>query len=427
MKNCLIIFFTIFLISCSSSPENQAMQIQLADLHYKQDMNTIPNYNLSYTPNEVNFLKRYFSVYNQQNIKTQKNDALWAINGYKNGKKISYYSPSRRKIADSWFNSIKEAANTNSYLKVRKYAVTIDNVELRNAPTNEPIFKHFGLAGEGYPFDHYANSTLSIAYPLFVSHYSKNRDFVFVSNDAVWGWIDARKVKILTQDEAKELESSRFFTVLKDRVPIHDIQGNFLFQARVGAILPYEFYENGYFIGQIDTVLGRKTFKIKDTDLSTWPANFDQKTVKEVIGSVLGEPYGWGGFGFYRDCSLFLKDYFATFGIWLPRNSLSQSKIGEKFDLKSMDNKTKKEFIIKHAKPYETILYMPGHVMLYVGHNKGDIITVHDAWGIRTKDNQRVLISSIAITSAEIGKELKNVETKDLLLSKVTSMNIVTK
>lgn len=425
MKKYLALILVLFFLACSSK-EAKLNNVKLADLEYKQDLTALEDYNLSYFPNESKFLEYYFAPFHMKGAKLSQKDALWAIDGYRNGKKISYFSASRRKIPDSFFSEIREKANLSSYLRSKKYAITIDNVLLRNAPTFEPIFRDFNLGGEGYPFDYYANSTLSIAYPLFLSHYSKDGAFAFVSNDAVWGWVDARKIKILNKSEVKNLEKSKFFTVLKDRSPVQDLEGNFLFEARIGAILPYDYYENGYFIGEIDSLLGKRKFKIKaDEKFSTWPADFNQENVKTLLQSLLGEPYGWGGFSFYRDCSLFLKDYFATFGIWLPRNSLSQSKIGKKFDLKNMDNKKKKSFIIENAKPYETILYMPGHVMLYIGHKKNDIIVLHDAWGIRTKNKQRILISSIAITSAEIGKNLKNVAHEALLLSKVTSMNIV--
>lgn len=426
MKKYLALILTLFLLACSSKELYNKNAITLAKLDYEQNLSAFEDYNLSYIPDEVNFLQHYFSPFNIKGDELSKKDALWAITGYRNGKKISYYSASRRQIPDSFFAEIRENAATNSYLKLKQYAITIDNVLLRNAPTFEPIFRDFNLGGEGYPFDYYANSTLSIAYPLFLSHYSKDGAFAFVSNDAVWGWVDSRKIKILSRQEAKNLESSKFFTVLKDRSPVQDLEGKFLFEARIGAILPYNYYENGYFIGEIDSLLGKRAFRIKEGEaFTTWPAEFNQENVKKLLQSLLGEPYGWGGFAFYRDCSLFLKDYFATFGIWLPRNSLSQSKIGKKFDLKNMDNKKKKAFIIENAKPYETILYMPGHVMLYIGHKKNDIIVLHDAWGIRTKDKQRILISSIAITSAEIGKNLKNVAKEALLLSKVSSMNIV--
>ena len=41
---------------------------------------------------------------------------------------------------------------------------------------------------------------------------------------------------------------------------------------------------------------------------------------------MMGQPYGWGGYLFNRDCSLAMRDLFVPFGVWLPRNSSAQAK-----------------------------------------------------------------------------------------------------
>jgi len=64
----------------------------------------------------------------------------------------------------------------------------------------------------------------------------------------------------------------------------------------------------------------------------------------EYIGrELLGEPYGWGGKLKTRDCSTFTRDFFSTFGIYLPRNSRQQAKSWKFYTSKRLSRADKKE------------------------------------------------------------------------------------
>ena len=136
-----------------------------------------------------------------------------------------------------------------------------------------------------------------------------------------------------------------------------------------------------------------------------------------------------GGLYEERDCSSTLRDFYAPFGIWLPRNSSQQAKIGKIISLESLSLQQKREKIKKEAVPFETLLYKKGHILLYLGVYKGKITVLHNAWGIRTldkgKEGRRVLGKTI-ISSLELGKELKDYDEESGLLAKISSMNIVT-
>ena len=50
-----------------------------------------------------------------------------------------------------------------------------------------------------------------------------------------------------------------------------------------------------------------------------------------LIGNVMmGQRYGWGGMFGDRDCSALTRELLTPFGIWLPRNSLSQARSGRR-------------------------------------------------------------------------------------------------
>lgn len=94
-----------------------------------------------------------------------------------------------------------------------------------------------------------------------------------------------------------------------------------------------------------------------------------RRALVEEAFKYLDEPYGWGGVNGARDCSRFLMDVFASFGVELPRFSASQSKAGE-FSLNIKDIKDEGErlrIIEAAAKQGVVLLHLPGHVMLYLG------------------------------------------------------------
>lgn len=428
LKKIISLFIVLLVFSgCSSKNESlyedsKSRQIIL-NLEFKQDAGILPNVANSIKFNENDFLERYFRVWNFTKPSTSKNEAFWGLNAYINSSK-TYYSPARRSYSNKHFQDIKFNANVEAFGKISHPAITIKNTLLRNAPSHEPIFYSFSNPNEGYPFDYLSNSTLSINYPLYVSHLSKDGDFAFVQNDAVWGWVDTRDIKFMSQNDINLIKNSNFITILKDKTPVKNLDEEFIFYARVGALLMLNSFDDNYFYGKVFTSKGLESYKIPKNSATNFPAILNTQNTKQIINSILGEPYGWGGFNYYRDCSLFTKDFMAAFGIWLPRNSKAQGNMYKSINLDSFSNEQKLEQIKKYATPYLTILYMPGHVMLYTGIVDGKVSVTHNAWGLKTANDGRAIIGSTAITTLEIGKNL-GVLTDNLLLSKVSKMIIV--
>ncbi len=84
--------------------------------------------------------------------------------------------------------------------------------------------------------------------------------------------------------------------------------------------------------------------------------------------SLLDSPYGWGGHEGGRDCSRFLLDIFATFGLPLPRHSARQATSGTfQVDVESMPSREKLLLIESAQQKGIVLLHFPGHIMLYLG------------------------------------------------------------
>jgi hypothetical protein len=124
-----------------------------------------------------------------------------------------------------------------------------------------------------------------------------------------------------------------------------------------------------------------------------------------------------------------IKDIFASFGIWLPRNSEQQSKIGDIISFENMDNDHKIALIKENAIPFETLLYKKGHIMLYLGTFDDQVMLLHNTWGIKTINDGkegRKIIGKTIISTLNLGEKQPDFDKSSSLLDNITSMNIVT-
>ncbi|AQW86628.1 lipoprotein, NlpC/P60 family (SH3 domains) [Campylobacter pinnipediorum subsp. caledonicus] len=424
MKNLIFLsFIVIFFISCSTKQESNISVLNLEN----QNAYTMPKILSNQKIEGGELLEKRFSVFSYTPNKDDIKDAFWAFDIYTPKKNKTYYGSNFKPILPSWFEEQEKNANKDEFLKLSRLAISVTNTAIRNFPTNEPIFYNPNKAGEGYPFDYLQASNISIAKPIFVSHLSLDRAWAMVKDDTVWGWVKINNIKFINDKEATKLQNSKFIILTKDKMPIYDTQNNFLFYGKIGALLPYYKQDDLSFIGEIQTISGIKKYKIPKAFSTKYPAELNDENIQKIASSLLGQPYGWGGLDDLRDCSLFTKDFLGSFGIWLPRNSSAQSKIGTKIELEGLSNEEKLNIIKEKGIPYTTLFYLNGHIMLYIGIKDDKVLALHDAWGIKTKDNGRALIGQIAITPLDIGANLKNVDKKSLLLSKIKSMNIITK
>jgi hypothetical protein len=124
---------------------------------------------------------------------------------------------------------------------------------------------------------------------------------------------------------------------------------------------------------RVPTPTGFETLAVtKEIDrqiaLFQYPVTFTRRNVLEVALRRLGDPYGWGGTRGARDCSRLILDMLRVFGIRVGRNSSIQARYGsELIDVTSVDPDAKRSTIRAAAARGVVLLYMPGHIMLYLG------------------------------------------------------------
>ena len=89
-----------------------------------------------------------------------------------------------------------------------------------------------------------------------------------------------------------------------------------------------------------------------------------------------------------------MKSIFTAFGIWLPRNSAQQAQLNSTVDLSDNNVDDRIKTLKEKGHPLMTIIYINGHIMLYVGNkdidNRGvEAITYQNIWGMAPKSRDR--------------------------------------
>ena len=446
----------ILLLSCSQTKLLKTNQIPEDDLylsettepyldafHLIQDIKTLPQ-NSKYYLNkscaeqplsniqqqlDKRFNNKFFSPW--QIKSSSKKRVTYAFRTYNNG-----FGETQQKRPRTWFNNLKKLANMGTYPNTRRKAITIRNTNLRELPTNQPLFRNFNLAGEGYPFDNLQKSAIWANTPLLVSHVSADRAWALVESPRVPGWIPIKDIAFVDRNFIKIWKSGRYVAVTNDQISITDENNIFRFKANVGTIFPKIEENNREYkiliaIANEDRQARIKVAHIAKQFAISKPLKLSQTNLAEITNQLLNKPYGWGGMYENRDCSLATRDLFTPFGIWLPRNSKAQAKTAGKYiSLRNMSLKAKERMIIEKGIPYLTLLWKQGHIMLYIGTFKGKALVFHNFWGIVTKDHRgkeaRKVVGKSAITTLRPGSELDNIdERKGNFLRNIKGMTIL--
>jgi hypothetical protein len=147
-----------------------------------------------------------------------------------------------------------------------------------------------------------------------------------------------------------------------------------------------------------------------DASAAPFPLALTPRNLAALGNRLLGQPYGWGGVFGYRDCSATLQDLFRPFGIYLPRNSAWQARSGRMIPLAELAVGEREAAIRRLGVPWLTLVWMKGHIMLYVGTWQGKVAVLHTLWGLKTRSWAgrvgRRLIGRTIVSGLRIGCEL---------------------
>ena len=376
--------------------------------------------------------KMYFKPWNIKTMDISLQNAMWA---YKSFNTKNSYGENLQPLSKNFFQKIKENSNFDAYATLNKRAITLIKLNIRAFPTNRPVLRDPDKAGEGFPFDYMQNTTIAANKPIFISHYSKDKEWVFIKSSFAYGWVKSRDIVTIEKKYTDIWQDAQQIFIIKDNEPFYTSEQDFLFKSTLGTMLPLieEDAKKFHILSIADYKLSEPYYMnttLKKNFGHNGILKFNAKNINHIMNELLHVNYGWGGMYNQRDCSSTLRDFFAPFGIWLPRNSYQQSKVGHVISFENMSDSQKIATIKEKGVPFETLLYKKGHIVLYVGTINDKIIIFQNVWGVKTMHNGkegRFIIGKTVFSTLQMGSNLSDFDESASLLKNLKSMNIVTR
>ncbi len=364
---------------------------------------------------EEDFYKKYFRPWKQEKSFISFETVS---NSFKN-KNFSYAENLKPWDSIKW-KKLQENANLENFPNTSQKGISINQSPLRALPSLTPLFLEPEGLSDAYPFDMLQYSHLPLALPLYISHVSKDKAWYFVETGNSAGWVQSKDIAIIDEEFIGDWQKFELIAIVKEG-SVLEINSKFYNFASIGTLLPSKEGNVYAPIYNINEATKLYPVEIAQTSYKNFPLDYTAFQVAELGQEMMGQVYGWGGFLGNRDCSLMLQDLFISFGIYLPRNSALQGKVGSVISFKDKENIEK--LIAEKAKPFASLIYKKGHIMLYIGQENSKSMMFHSAWGIVAESNERIVLGKTAITSLQVGQDNPRADKTKSLYNTIESIN----
>ncbi|HEU4812777.1 MAG TPA: SH3 domain-containing protein, partial [Xanthomonadaceae bacterium] len=279
-----------------------------------------------------------------------------------------------------------------------RFGLVLKRAPLRTFPTDLRVFSRPGETD----IDRFQESALFPGTPVLMLRQSNDTHWEFVVSPRYAAWIPRTSVAIGTREQVLGYGSRTPYRVITG-AEVHTVDTReapqvSALQLDMGvrvplAEVPLDQPVNGqhpYTSWIVDLpVFGPDDFlafqpallpKIADTSPDYLPltrANLIRQAFK-----FLGERYGWGHSYDGRDCSGFVSEVYRSMGVQLPRNTSDQA-VSPVFARRAFGEADTSEARLAAARALDVgdLVYIPGHVMMVIGHVDGQPYVIHDTNG----------------------------------------------
>ena len=281
-----------------------------------------------------------------------------------------------------------------------RYGLVVQRAALRTFPTGQRMFSRRGETD----IDRLQESALFPGTPVVIAHESRDGDWLFVVSPRYAAWIERRHVAeggagdvfgyvddapyrvvtggtertVFTREEPRVSALQLDMGIrlpLADAAPDEPVNGQHPYTAH---ILRLPVREEDGALAFAPALLPRRAGSAADY-LPLTQANLVRQGFK-----FLGERYGWGHAYDARDCSGFVSEIYRSMGVQLPRNTSAQA-VSPAFDHQLFDEGDGRDVRDAAVAGLQVgdLVYIPGHVMMVIGHVDGAPYVIHDTNGGR--------------------------------------------
>jgi cell wall-associated NlpC family hydrolase len=321
----------------------------------------------------------------------------------------------------SWAKKIKKNMQLTTYPNTNRHAISVNASNLRLLPTLEAVYGNPQNPSEGYPFDKLQTTFVSANTPLYVLQTTHDGAWQLVITPYhCFGWLKSADIAYVDANFMRTWIQSQYVTAVRD-IKLTSDQQPYASSIQIGELFPWkEMQSNSYQLltaaRQNDGTATMHNTSLTQDQVRPWPIPLNTVNIAKIADQFIGTPYAWGGLNGHRDCSKMTQDIFAPFALWLPRNSEAQLYTGKVIALGDLSNREKEKVIKQKGIPFLTLLWVPGHILLYIGEKNGEVLVFHNPWALHTKKywrkyGGRVVIGHATITTLDVGKRYINVLT----------------
>lgn len=340
-------------------------------------------------------------------MKKIESEILDDFNNQNKAKEDKHYAENFKEHDQNWWNKIRENMDLNSLVssefKKENRAISVTNTYARALPDSAPDFFHASLPGQGFPFDNLQESAIWAGTPLYVFSVSKDKAWSLVlTPDGYFGWVKSNDIAYVSSEFIHRWQKAaqhHLVAITKTAISIVNDQQQFQFTGYIGAVFPMIGHNDQQTAILIPVKNSKNQAMIKTGFIAThasslMPLTASPKNLVKIINQLKNRPYGWGGAFFFNDCSQEMKSLFTPFGIWLPRNSAQQAQLGSTYDLSKNNVDERIKGLKEKGHPLMTIIYIGGHVMLYIGNKdinnqRETAITYQNVWGMAPESHDK--------------------------------------
>lgn len=238
-------------------------------------------------------------------------------------------------------------------------------------------------------YDDSLQSDLPALMPVAIIHESEDGEWYYAFTYGYGGWVPKKNIALCaTREEWIDRMNPEAFLVVTGRElristdPYHEELSGLLLPmgTKIPVVKPADagisFHNRsayGNYIAKLpvrndDGSIGDKYVLIPvSEDVSEGFLEFTEDNIANLLMKHIGNIYGWAGDNNAVDCSGLVHEVYSCFGINLPRGAAVQSEAKELASWKVSNSGVSKKLSILRDAPIGTLLYFPGHIMMYLG------------------------------------------------------------
>lgn len=263
-------------------------------------------------------------------------------------------------------------------------AIAIRRTDVRLLPTADGWYETPGDTR----YDMVQGTVLDPGEAVRILHRSRDGAFLFIETRDYDGWANAADlIQVERSSWLSFAAPEHFVTVMADglQLPAGGRELHYQLGAKIPAkassdpavcrvLLPLGNAGGRFMVGQMDVrVKGAPLHSV----LSEGRLPLTHNNLIRLAFAPLGTEYGWGGADGGMDCSSYVQNVYRAMGVELPRDADAQERALPCIPLAGRTHEQRLAILQKI--PPGALLFLPGHVMLYLGTDAGGIpYVIHD-------------------------------------------------